>query len=322
MAGPEFTLEVVRRAAGLDERNLARGARRRGAQRNDRGDPRDRARVPLHARARAAGALRPPERPPARRAAPAGRDRAGGGRSGRLRPGGWRTWRTISRRRAPLGDPKRAVDYNLRAARAAMAALAFEQAAGHFRTALALGVESPSEQAEIQLELGTACHAAGSWGEAIEAFTAAAEIGRAAGDAGHARARRDRVGGGLLGRGHRSPCGAGAARGGERRPSAGRNRRSGSVCSRPSLACSPTAETTRAPRSSARTRSRWRAGSATGTALATLLSRAYYGSRHEHARGHPRNAHRGARPSRTSSGDSRSNPIGNGVAGGRADGAG
>ena len=82
-----------------------------------------------------------------------------------------------------LGDAERAIDYNLRAARAAMAALAFEQAAAHFRTALALGVKSPSEQAEIQLELGTACHAAGSWADAIEAFTAAAEIGRAAGDA-------------------------------------------------------------------------------------------------------------------------------------------
>jgi DNA-binding CsgD family transcriptional regulator len=82
-----------------------------------------------------------------------------------------------------LGDTERAIDYNLRAARAAMAALAFEQAAAHFRTALALGVESPSEEAEIQLELGTACHVAGSWADAIEPFTAAAEIGREAGDA-------------------------------------------------------------------------------------------------------------------------------------------
>jgi predicted ATPase/DNA-binding CsgD family transcriptional regulator len=82
-----------------------------------------------------------------------------------------------------LGDAERAIDYNLRAARAAVTALAFEQAAAQFRTALALGVKSPSEQAEIQLELGTACHSAGSWGDAIEAFTAAAEIGRSTGDA-------------------------------------------------------------------------------------------------------------------------------------------
>jgi DNA-binding CsgD family transcriptional regulator/tetratricopeptide (TPR) repeat protein len=64
-----------------------------------------------------------------------------------------------------------------------MAALAFEQAATQFRTALALGVRSPLEQAKIQLELGTACQAAGSYGEAIEAFTAAAELARAADDA-------------------------------------------------------------------------------------------------------------------------------------------
>jgi DNA-binding CsgD family transcriptional regulator/tetratricopeptide (TPR) repeat protein len=82
-----------------------------------------------------------------------------------------------------LGDTERAVDYSLRAAQAAMAALAFEQAAAHFRTALALGVKTPLEQAEIQLELGTASYAAGSWVDAIEAFTAAADIGRAAGDA-------------------------------------------------------------------------------------------------------------------------------------------
>jgi DNA-binding CsgD family transcriptional regulator/tetratricopeptide (TPR) repeat protein len=82
-----------------------------------------------------------------------------------------------------LADTERAIDFNLRAARAAMAALAFEQAAAHFRTALALGVKSPSEQADIQLELGWACHAAGSWADAIEPFTAAAEIGRGTGDA-------------------------------------------------------------------------------------------------------------------------------------------
>ena len=82
-----------------------------------------------------------------------------------------------------LGDTERAVDYNLRAARAAMAALAFEQAAVHFRTALGLGIKSSSERAEIQLELGTASHSAGSWADAVEAFGAAAEIARAAGDA-------------------------------------------------------------------------------------------------------------------------------------------
>ena len=82
-----------------------------------------------------------------------------------------------------LGDARRAIDYNLRAARAGMAALAFDQAAAHFRAALALGVESQSEHGEIQLELGTALRSAGGLADAVEAFTAAAEIGRAAGDA-------------------------------------------------------------------------------------------------------------------------------------------
>jgi DNA-binding CsgD family transcriptional regulator/tetratricopeptide (TPR) repeat protein len=79
---------------------------------------------------------------------------------------------------APLGDRGRAVDYNLRAARSAMAELAFEQAADRLRTALALGIESLADQAETQLELGTACHCAGSAADALEAFTAAAEIAR------------------------------------------------------------------------------------------------------------------------------------------------
>jgi len=82
-----------------------------------------------------------------------------------------------------LGDTERAIDYSLRAARAAMAALAFDQAAVHFRTALALGVADASEQAQIQLELGIACQAAGSWGDAIDAFSAAAEVGRESGEA-------------------------------------------------------------------------------------------------------------------------------------------
>ena len=82
-----------------------------------------------------------------------------------------------------LGDAERAIDYNLQAARAATAALAFEQAATHFQAALALGVKTSSQQAEIQLERGAACHSAGSWAESVEAFTAAAETAREAGDA-------------------------------------------------------------------------------------------------------------------------------------------
>ena len=77
-----------------------------------------------------------------------------------------------------LGDTERAVDYNLRAARSALAALAFEPAAAHLQTALSLGIADPPERAEALLELGDASNFAGSAIDAIEAFTAAAEIGR------------------------------------------------------------------------------------------------------------------------------------------------
>jgi DNA-binding CsgD family transcriptional regulator/tetratricopeptide (TPR) repeat protein len=182
VAGPEFRLDVVRRAAGLDERSLlaaldeavrsgiiqevpSAGLAYRFTHELLRRALFDRLtalrRAELHLRVGTALEDDLPETP-GRGLADVAHHLAAAG---------------------SLGDPARAVDYNLRAARSAMAALAFEQAAACFRTALALGVSSPSEQADIQLELGTACQSAGSWADAIEAFTAAAEIGRAAGDA-------------------------------------------------------------------------------------------------------------------------------------------
>jgi DNA-binding CsgD family transcriptional regulator/tetratricopeptide (TPR) repeat protein len=182
VTGPDFTLDVVRRAAGLDERSLlealdegvrsgmieeipATGLAYRFTHELVRRAIYDRLtglrRAELHLRVATAleaalGAS------PVRGLADVAHHLAAAG---------------------ALGETDRAVDYNLRAAHAAMAALAFEQAADNFRTALALGVQSPSERAKIQLELGTAYHAAGSSGDAVEAFAAAAEIGRAAGDA-------------------------------------------------------------------------------------------------------------------------------------------
>jgi DNA-binding CsgD family transcriptional regulator len=82
----------------------------------------------------------------------------------------------------PLGDRMRAADHNLRAARWAMAALGFEEAANYFRTALAIGVENAALEAQIQLELGTARHHAGRSTEALDAFSAAAEIARVLGN--------------------------------------------------------------------------------------------------------------------------------------------
>ena len=81
-----------------------------------------------------------------------------------------------------LGDAERAVEYNLRAAGSALTALAFEPAAAHLRTALALGIADPGEQAAAQLELGQACNFSGHATDAIDAYTAAAELARELGD--------------------------------------------------------------------------------------------------------------------------------------------
>ncbi len=84
---------------------------------------------------------------------------------------------------APFGDTERAVEYNVLAARAAMGALAFDEAAGRLRTTLELGIESPAERAQLFLDLGTACHRGGKAVDALEAFRAAGDIARAQGDA-------------------------------------------------------------------------------------------------------------------------------------------
>jgi DNA-binding CsgD family transcriptional regulator/tetratricopeptide (TPR) repeat protein len=79
---------------------------------------------------------------------------------------------------APFGGGARGVEYNVRAGRAAGAALAFDEAADRLQTALELGIKDPSERAEVLLELGTARHRAGKALEALEAFRAAADISR------------------------------------------------------------------------------------------------------------------------------------------------
>jgi DNA-binding CsgD family transcriptional regulator len=84
---------------------------------------------------------------------------------------------------AALGDAGRGVEYNVLAARSATAALAFDEAAARLRTALELRIESPSRRAAVLLELGDAGHRAGRAVEALEAFSAAAEIARGLADA-------------------------------------------------------------------------------------------------------------------------------------------
>ncbi len=56
--------------------------------------------------------------------------------------------------RRPVAGVERAVDYNLRAADAAIAAAAFDEAAARLSTALELGIADPRERARVQVELG------------------------------------------------------------------------------------------------------------------------------------------------------------------------
>jgi DNA-binding CsgD family transcriptional regulator/tetratricopeptide (TPR) repeat protein len=82
---------------------------------------------------------------------------------------------------APLGG-HRAVEYNLRAAEAATAALAFDEAVAALRTALRLGITDRRERAEVELALGTVCYRAGRGSEALNAYRGVAEIAREQGD--------------------------------------------------------------------------------------------------------------------------------------------
>jgi DNA-binding CsgD family transcriptional regulator len=84
---------------------------------------------------------------------------------------------------APFGGAARGVEYNLLAARAAIGALDFDEAAVRLRTALDLGIESPPERAGVLLELGLAAHRGGKAPDALAAFEAAADIARELGNA-------------------------------------------------------------------------------------------------------------------------------------------
>ena len=84
---------------------------------------------------------------------------------------------------APFGGAARAVEYNVLAARAATAALAYGEAAARLRTALGMGIEDPRERAEVFLELGEVSHRGGKAIDALEAFLSAAEIARELDDA-------------------------------------------------------------------------------------------------------------------------------------------
>ncbi len=84
---------------------------------------------------------------------------------------------------APFGGAERAIEYNLRSARAAGASLAYDDAATRLRTAIEIGIEDEHQRASALLELGWAGHRAGMATDAVEAFAAAAEIARGLGSA-------------------------------------------------------------------------------------------------------------------------------------------
>ncbi|HEX4752656.1 MAG TPA: AAA family ATPase [Solirubrobacterales bacterium] len=83
---------------------------------------------------------------------------------------------------ADLGGAERAIDYHRQAAAGAADALAYADAAVHLRAAIEIGIEPPSERAAVLLDLGAAANRAGEVMRAIDAFAAAAEIGRELGD--------------------------------------------------------------------------------------------------------------------------------------------
>jgi DNA-binding CsgD family transcriptional regulator/tetratricopeptide (TPR) repeat protein len=84
---------------------------------------------------------------------------------------------------APLGEARRAIEYNVLAGRAAIDALAFDQAAALFRTALELGIEAPARRSEVLIELGGAWQRAGRELDALDALRSAADLARELGNA-------------------------------------------------------------------------------------------------------------------------------------------
>ena len=83
---------------------------------------------------------------------------------------------------APIGGAAQAVQYNLLAAKAASAALAYDEATARLRTALEMGIEDERRRAEILLDLGTALFRAGRSLDSLQSFRQAAEIARDLGE--------------------------------------------------------------------------------------------------------------------------------------------
>ncbi len=82
----------------------------------------------------------------------------------------------------PVGGVERAVDYNVLAAESAAGALAYDEAAERFGTALQLGLPEARDRASVMLRLGESSHRAGRAEEALSAFTETAMLARSLGD--------------------------------------------------------------------------------------------------------------------------------------------
>jgi tetratricopeptide (TPR) repeat protein len=92
-----------------------------------------------------------------------------------------------------VAGPARAVDYNLRAAAAAVATSAFDEGAARLSAALELGIDDPRERARVQLELSYLLHQLGRGPEADARLTdslAAATGADERGVAAHALVQR------------------------------------------------------------------------------------------------------------------------------------
>ncbi len=76
---------------------------------------------------------------------------------------------------APVAGAERAVDYNLRAAEAATASVAYREAAARLSTALELGISDPRVRARVQAELGHLYYESGRLAESDALLTASLE---------------------------------------------------------------------------------------------------------------------------------------------------
>jgi DNA-binding SARP family transcriptional activator len=73
---------------------------------------------------------------------------------------------------APLAGVGRAVEYNLRAAEAASASVAYDEAAARLSAALELGISEPRERARVQADLGFLLHESGRVSESMAILAA------------------------------------------------------------------------------------------------------------------------------------------------------